>query len=659
MTIALSADDAAPPSTSAVERLPGLATAALASLGAGAIHAAAVGIHTEHTTLTRIFIAAAVFQLGWGVAALARPSRWLAAVGAVGSAAIVAGWVVTRLTGISSIQGLESREAAQLADTLCAALGAVAAGAALAATLIGPRRMPRPGFTLPAVSVALLAVVGMVSATTHSHDGHDHDVAGAAHSHDAGDDHAHDGDAHEGELNGDHSHDDADGVSLTDGHAHDDDADHAHDPDAGDDHDHEVVWPRPFDPDLPLDISGVPGVTPEQEERARQLVLAAQRDLPAFADVATARELGYNSIGDAGTGFEHYINRSLIDDDDKFLDPTAPESLVYQVDGDDRILVSAMFIAPTGTPIDDPQLVDFAGPLMEWHIHDDLCWGLVNGVASVVGLIDAQGNCPPGSIRAGSQNPMVHVWISPHQCGPFAALEGVGAGRAADGVTVRADQCGHDHGDGGHGDHTAVVPPEPYDPTKPINLSGVEGVTPEQQARAENLIAVTLRYLPRYADYRDAEADGFRSIRDGLTGYEHFINWSYLDDEHELDPLYPESLVYQRAPDGSRQLVAAMYMVAGVTLDEVPDVGGVLTQWHIHNDLCMSSDPMETGEAWVVGVMPPDRPCNVGVRLRADPMLHVWIVPHECGPFAALEGVAGGQIKEGEERWCDHAHGTG
>jgi hypothetical protein len=33
-------------------------------------------------------------------------------------------------------------------------------------------------------------------------------------------------------------------------------------------------------------------------------------------------------------------------------------------------------------------------------------------------------------------------------------------------------------------------------------------------------------------------------------------------------------------------------------------------------------------------------------------------VPHRCGPFAALEGVGGGQIKAGEERLCDHAHGA-
>ena len=40
------------------------------------------------------------------------------------------------------------------------------------------------------------------------------------------------------------------------------------------------------------------------------------------------------------------------------------------------------------------------------------------------------------------------------------------------------------------------------------------------------------------------------------------------------------------------------------------------------------------------------------------PMIHVWITPHRCGPFAALEGVGGGQIAEGEARLCDHAHGS-
>ena len=67
------------------------------------------------------------------------------------------------------------------------------------------------------------------------------------------------------------------------------------------------------------------------------------RELPAFADVDSLDALGYRSIGDARTGYEHFINYSLINDD-VILDPTQPESLVFRVDGDERTLVSAMFI---------------------------------------------------------------------------------------------------------------------------------------------------------------------------------------------------------------------------------------------------------------------------------------------------------------------------
>ena len=110
---------------------------------------------------------------------------------------------------------------------------------------------------------------------------------------------------------------------------------------------------------------------------------------------------------------------------------------MYRVDGDARELVSAMFIAKD-TPIDDPELVDYGGPLMQWHVHDNLCWGLDdNGRPVVRASPTPTATAPPGTINAGGDNPMVHVWIAPHECGPFAALEGHGAGQAADRRTTR------------------------------------------------------------------------------------------------------------------------------------------------------------------------------------------------------------------------------
>lgn len=628
----MATDETVPP---AALRLPGSVAAALTSIGAGAIHAAATGIHAEHPQLARIFVVMAVAQLGGGVWALVRPSRpAMVVVGGVNTAA-VAGWLTTRLVGISWIDGLGAREAPQFADTVCGLLGAVAAGAALAALLAGwhPARPPR--LMLPTLAVAVLALPAMWTGGTHvhSHDdaAHAHDQAAAADVSGAGG-HTHDTDpAAQVPVAGDS------GTSDT-VHAHPDDPVAA----AG--------WPRPWDPAAGIDLTGVPGVSVEQELRAQALIDATLAELPRWADPAAAAADGYKSIGDAGTGSEHYIKASLIEDD-VMLDPTQPESLVYQVSGDQRTLAGAMFIA-SARPTDDPTLTTWAGPLMTWHNHGNLCWALVGGVAKVVGITGADGTCANG-VNRGGENPMVHVWIVPHQCGPFAALEGVGAGQAAVPESERVDMC-RQH------EHTTDAAPvaRPYDPTQPIDLSGVEGVTPEQQAAAENLVAVTVVRLPQWADPATAEAAGFHTIGDGATGFEHYINWQWINDDVALDPDHPESLVYQRQSDGSKRLVSAMYMLPDtVALTDVPDIGGALMQWHIHDNLCFTDDPVAPKVSQVIAS---GGRCPDGlVTFTPSPMIHVWITPHPCGPFASLEGVAAGQIADGETRLCDHVHGAG
>lgn len=220
-------------------------------------------------------------------------------------------------------------------------------------------------------------------------------------------------------------------------------------------------------------------------------------------------------------------------------------------------------------------------------------------------------------------------------------------------VTIAGMVALDGHGPAATHAHTnAAVPPKPFVPGEPIDLGGVPGVTPEQQAQAENLLAATLYYLPRWADYRTAEAEGWRSIHDGATGYEHFVNPAKYDDGKVLDPTAPESLVY-RFENGRRKLVAAMFMLKpGTTLADVPPVGGKLMQWHIHDNLCF------TPAGAVGGLRPPGGACRDGLVPGGEqPMIHVWIEPHPCGPFAALDGIAGGTIAPGETKLCDHVHG--
>ena len=140
----------------------------------------------------------------------------------------------------------------------------------------------------------------------------------------------------------------------------------------------------------------------------------------------------------------------------------------------------------------------------------------------------------------------------------------------------RVDMCSAEHDHGGTAAAPAAVA-KPYDPTLPIDLSGTPGVTPQQQAAAENLIAVTLVELPQWSDYRVAEAAGFKSIGDAATGHEHFVQWDWIEDDVILDPDFPESLVYEPQPDGSKKLVSAMYMTPrSIALEDVPDIGGAL-----------------------------------------------------------------------------------
>jgi hypothetical protein len=359
--------------------------AGLASVGAGACHLTAAGIHAESLFLARIFVIMGAAQVITGLVLALGGGRPVAAVAAVVNIAAVGGWALTRTVGISWVQGLRDPEPLQFADTVCAGLGALAIVLAVVVLLRGARWAPRVSLVVPGVLVGVVSVAAMLTGATHIH-----------------------------------SHDEAS---------------HVHDVDRS-------MWPRPFDPSEPTDFGGVPGVIPEQQAREEALVARTLQDLPQFADVSKIGALGFTSIGDAGSGFEHYVNSAYLRDD-AFLDPNRPESLVYRVDGDKRTLVAAMF-ADSSMSLNDPKLVDWGGPLMQWHVHKDLCWSLAQVVA---GVTDEAGNCPVGSINAGGDIPMVHVWIAPNECGPFAALEGRSAGQVA-GEGPRLDQCAAHHHSG-------------------------------------------------------------------------------------------------------------------------------------------------------------------------------------------------------------------
>ena len=123
-----SASGASQPELAASVHIGPLALAGLASLGAGAIHAAAMGIHAELEQAARAFAVLALAQLAWGAYALvATRVRAGAVLGVVISGAALGGWVMAKTTGISFIGGLGTVEDIQGPDAIAAALALVAA----------------------------------------------------------------------------------------------------------------------------------------------------------------------------------------------------------------------------------------------------------------------------------------------------------------------------------------------------------------------------------------------------------------------------------------------------------------------------------------------------------------------------------------------------
>jgi hypothetical protein len=189
-----------------------------------------------------------------------------------------------------------------------------------------------------------------------------------------------------------------------------------------------------------------------------------------------------------------------------------------------------------------------------------------------------------------------------------------------------------------------------------IRLVSEAGVTPAELQRAENLIASTIKDLKRFQTPAQAYAAGYRSIGDAVTGDEHYVNWSYVNDGRILDPMRPESVVYEYR-NGQQTAVAAMYQLPfGSTFKNVPDVGGALTQWHVHGDLCLTDNPQQKVLAGLTSL---NGACPQGTTKAGNtPMLHVWVVPNACGPFAALEGIGAGQVPAGQTRNCDTANAS-
>ena len=153
--------------------------------------------------------------------------------------------------------------------------------------------------------------------------------------------------------------------------------------------------------------------------------------------------------------------------------------------------------------------------------------------------------------------------------------------------------------------------------------------TAAQVQAAANLIKETDASLVRFENVNNAIAAGY-TYRLATNGEEHLLYDGGNPAYQGLNPQDPSSLVYAINVKGHAPiLLGAMYLMSdGVN---GPQVGGGLTRWHSHLEVCQG------GRVIIAGF-------NVALRDHCNPstwtdqyttqMLHVWVVPYPGGVFS-------------------------
>jgi hypothetical protein len=153
--------------------------------------------------------------------------------------------------------------------------------------------------------------------------------------------------------------------------------------------------------------------------------------------------------------------------------------------------------------------------------------------------------------------------------------------------------------------------------------------TAAQVAAAANLIKETDASLARFENVNNALAAGY-TYRLATNGEEHLLYDGPNPAYQGLNPQDPSSLVYALNVKGHAPiLLGAMYLMPRD--ENGPQIGGGLTRWHAHLQICQG------GQIIIAGF-------NVALRGHCDPstwqdqyttqMLHVWVVPYSGGVFS-------------------------
>ena len=171
-----------------------------------------------------------------------------------------------------------------------------------------------------------------------------------------------------------------------------------------------------------------------------------------------------------------------------------------------------------------------------------------------------------------------------------------------------------------------------------MRMTAPRRATPGDSTRLRALHEEMRRALGKYRDVRLAEDDGFRRFLPNLKQpVYHYTNWRWaLEAAFTFSPEKPTSLLYRERPDGSLELVGAMYTAPARAseseLDARLPLG--LVRWHQHINWCLPprGEPARWGEVRdgqpVFGPRSPiaNREACDAVGGRFKPRLFGWMV---------------------------------
>ena len=263
--------------------------------------------------------------------------------------------------------------------------------------------------------------------------------------------------------------------------------------------------------------------------------------------------------------------------------------------------------------------------------------GLVAVVVGVAGAslsVFAPAGAGPGQHRLKWVGVVAVVTLVAVSAGLFAVASGAGAG-AGDGAGAAHEAAARQVQAGAP---PPALPAAHHDQKPAPHPQHAEaGCAPSaaQKAAADRLFADTKASVARFGALAAATNEGYRPVTPPSWSTVHYVNPAYLADGSILDPARPEALIYAN-PGRGPVLAAGMY-VMNRPGEAGPEVGGCLTKWHTHTDLCFSSETLQ-----VVGFVSADGTCSAGSIPYVPPdMMHVWVVDVPGGPFAhQVDGAA-------------------